>query len=279
MKRKNLLTGMLMSLCGFALAGIPLLSPSPALAQTPAKATGELALARQATVNGQPAVVGLTVFSRSRVKTAKQGAAAVNLGRQGRFELGSETELALHLTSGSVGGELATGRLLANLPAGVKLSVNTPKSLVITDGNQATTLMIEAAGENVLVVAHRGAAIVASGGKSERVVAGEEVAVNTARSAYSDGWRHRRLLAAGVAGSGVVAGLLTAPTSVVGPVVTATQSAAQSPSFATLLNAGINYSITRLALRDRDPDQFFSTTITCRDHDNVFCQRRSGTTP
>jgi hypothetical protein len=275
--QKNILIGMLMSLCSIALASISILSPSLALAQTSPRTAGELVLARQATVNGQPAVVGLTVFSNSRIKTAKQGAAAINLGRQGRFVLGPETEMALHLTSGSVGGELATGRLLVNVPAGIKLLISTRKSQVITEGNQATGLTIEAAGDYLLVESLRGAAIVASGGKSERVAAGEEVAVNTARSAQSDGWKHRRV--AVTSATGTFISVLTAPATVVKPVVSTTLSAAQSSGFATLLNAGISYSIVRLAGRDRDPEQFFITSISCRDHDSVFCQRRSSVSP
>jgi hypothetical protein len=294
-RQKNLWIETLVGACGVALAGLSMLAPNPALAQSSQaapKATGELVLTRQATVDGQPGVAGVTVFGGSRIKTAKQGAASVSLGRQGRIELGSDTEMALRLTSGAVGGELTKGRLLINVPPGVKLSINTGaadsgRGLVITDGAQATILSVEAVADNLSVVARRGAAIVAAGGKTERVTAGEEIAINTARAARSGDWR-RRAVSAGGAGSavaGAVAGS-SGPAGVAGVAgatgaisyATPPAAAAQGASFSSLVNAGVNYSITRLT-RSRDPEQFFSTTVTCKDHDSILCQRRSGVTP
>lgn len=279
MKWHNILkAGPLSQVCGLVIGAAICASSITATAQTTPKATGELTMGRSATVNGQPATAGLTVFNANRVKTAKQGLAALNLGKQGRIELGPETDLSLRLGQGIIGGQMTSGRMLVNVPAGVGLSVSTGKSTVLTEGKLASTVVIETAGENVRVVAHRGEAMIVTDGKSERISSGEEVALNAGRVEAS---QHRRIAVGGAAaGAGVVAGVLSAAGGAAAPAVPAAASAAvQTSSFSGLLGAGIAYSAAQIGggvnNQFRDPDSFFSVNPTCRDANSILCRRRS----
>jgi hypothetical protein len=280
MKWHNILTtGPLSHLCGLVIGAALCASSITATAQTTSKVTGELTMGRSATVNGQPATAGLTLFNNNRVKTAKQGLAALNLGKQGRIELGADTDLSLRLTPGMIGGQMTSGRMLVNIPAGVGLAVSTGKSTVLTDGKLASTVLIETTAENVRVVAHRGEAMVATGGKSERVTAGEEVSLN---DGGREGFKHRRAVIGGTAaGAGVVAGVLTAAGSAAAPA--AASAAAQTSTFSGLLTAGVRYSAAQVGggvnNQFRDPDSFFSINPTCRDSSSILCRRRSPVKP
>lgn len=249
-----------------------LLAPTVALAQT--KAAGELLLARQTTLNGTAAVSGVTIFSNNRVKTTAGGAAIINLGKIGRIELDAKTELALRFSAATVGGELLSGRATMSVPAGVALALTTAKGVITSDGKQASILTVEVMGETARVVARLGAAQINTGGKVERVLTGDELTLGP--SSRGAGWQRQQLAlmgAAGVGGAIAAAGAAGAQRAV--PIV---QSA---PAFTRLVNASLNYSIQRLTSQNvvRDPEIFFDPTITCRDHDNFLCRRRSGVNP
>src|SRR5262245_7625357 len=126
--------------CQLAAACIVLLScllaPGSTLAQTAPKMAGELVSARGATLNNVGAISGLTVFSGSKMKTSSGGTATIALGKSGRFELGSDTEMILSFSSNSVGGELLNGRTVVSVPAGVSVSVMTPEGRIASDGKQ-----------------------------------------------------------------------------------------------------------------------------------------------
>jgi hypothetical protein len=266
---KRILLDILRSYGGLALVGAAVLYADQALAQVSPKAAGELVMAKEVTINGQPAVAGLTLFSNSRLKTAMQGAAAVNLGRQGRFELGPKTEMALRLSSGAVGGDLTAGNLQVNVPANVKLSIDTGKGVISTDGTQATSLTIESAGETLRVRMKRGEAIVAANGKSGRVCANEELSIDRGRDARSNGWS-RRMLGTGLAGSAAAAG----SSMIVGASAT---SPGRISGLPTLINSGINSSISGSTLRQANLRGISSSSVSCRNFANVACKLQNST--
>ena len=260
--RKLSLVGCLLA-CGFLSAG-------SAGAQSAAKAAGELVSANQVTINGSSAISGMTVFNDNRIKVAERGAAIVNLGKLGRLELGARTDLALRFSAGNLGGALHTGRVVVSAPAGVMVSVSTAKGLVTADGQQATVLAIEVDGAQARVITHRGKASVASGNGIERVEEGEEIA----QEPRGGGWRHRRLITTGAAGAAGIGGAGQLASQTVNHTAGATSQTAST--FAGLLNASVQSSIQLVvARRDRDPEQFFETTISCRDHDSSRCTKKS----
>lgn len=272
--------GIFLCLLVFGISG--LLAASPAMAQTSLKSAGEVASASQVSINGRSVVAGLTIFSDSRIRTARQGKATINLGNLGRLELGPETDLMLKFSPGAIGGELLGGRVMLSASSRVSVSLTTAKTLITTDGKSATVVTVEMTNDADRVAAHLGEVRVASPGKTERVVAGEEIAFSKQQPAA--GWQHRKLLAAGaglLGTGGLIASTQVGQAATPGAIAATTASAKSlSAPLTTLINAGFNYSLANLVYGfSRDPEVFFSTTITCRDHDNVFCKRRSITTP
>jgi hypothetical protein len=62
------------------------------------------------TINGTSAISGATVFSESRIRTAANSSAIINLGRMGRLQLGPESEMTVRFSDGALGGSLTAGR-------------------------------------------------------------------------------------------------------------------------------------------------------------------------
>jgi hypothetical protein len=154
-----------------------------ALAQSaPAKSAGELSVVGAATINGTPAISGATVFSDSRIKTSRNGAATINLGKSGRVELGPDSEMTLRFSDGMVGGNLVAGRAVVSAPAGVAVSVATNDGVAASDGRQPSSLTVDVSCGNTRVASSRSEARVTAGSKVETVAAGQEVAVGTQAS-------------------------------------------------------------------------------------------------
>src|SRR5262245_16377047 len=126
--------GNLMKVIGF-IAFLTLMA-SPAWAQSSSKAKGEVVTASQTKINGFSAISGMTVFSNNRIRTGRQGAAVINLGRLGRIEFGAETDMTLRLSGASIGGELRSSRVVVSARAGIAIAIHTAKSMVTTDGRQ-----------------------------------------------------------------------------------------------------------------------------------------------
>jgi hypothetical protein len=231
-------------------------------AQTSWRASGEIASASQATINGSSAISGMTVFNNNRIRTDRQGAVIMNLGRLGRIEFGAETDMTVQFSTESIGGDLHSGRLVVSTRTGTAIAVNTSKGLVTSDGQQPAVLTMDVNSKHARIVAHLGEASLISSNKVERVAKGEALELSR------DGWQRTRMPPPN---STQVSGN-------VARAVTATTSRSNS-SLAGLLNSAINYSIDRVFYSYRDAEQFFDSTITCRDHDNIICTRWGGVTP
>lgn len=248
--RKNVIHS---SLRVVSLIAFGLLMSDLSYAQSSPKPVGEIASASRTTINGSSVISGMTVFSKNRIRTDKEGAAIINLGKHGRIEISSETDMTLRFAEGSIGGDLHSRRLVISAQAGVALAINTARGLVTTDGKQPAVLTIDVDNNRSLVIAHRGEARVISGSKVERVAAvgasGATSITNTARAAS---FANNRI----------------------------TTSTSSLPS---LFNAGVNYSIDQVSGAGRGVTQPFETTITCRDRwfDRWFdrCDKKSEKKP
>jgi hypothetical protein len=242
-------------------------------AQAISKAAGELVSAGQATINGSSAISGLTVFSNNRIRTAQEGAAVVNFGKYGRLRLGADTDFTLRFSSAQIGGELHTGRAVVSAPLGVALSVSTARGVVTSDGRQSTALTIEIDSKHARVIAHRGEARLVSGVIVERIEEGDEIVLEPSLGRWQHGLvatgsQEPRNFANGSRPAGWVGGPRTATSRELIPTIT------------ELINAGINYSMGQLmAGKDRNTDQFYNTTITCRNHYTTQCRRRGRFSP
>jgi hypothetical protein len=278
MKENMYLTSKPATLFGLLALGAMLVFAAPsAMAQTSLKLAGELTSASQVLLNGKPAAAGLTLFSNSRIKTAKHGKATINLGKLGRLELGPETDLTLKFSQVTMDGDLAGGRLMLSSSSGVRVSVMTAKGMVTSAGKTATVMTIEVLDDQARVAAHLGEVNVASAGKNDRIVAGEEIAL--VKQQQNTNWQHRKLAitTVGLAGTGGV----VAATRIGQASQAVIPAAVSSQSLAALLNAGVSYSLINLIYNQasRDPNIFFATNITCRDSDSPSCTRRSSTMP
>jgi hypothetical protein len=227
------------------------------------KAAGEIVSASQTTINGFSAISGATVFNDNRIKTGKQGAAIISLGRLGRLEFGSETDMTLRLSEAGIGGELRSNRVIVSARAGIAIAINTPDGVVTTDGRQPAVVTICVDGARARVTTHLGEARMVPIG--ENSMAG---VTELSQSPRGEGWR-RAGLAAGVIGAASIGPMA-------GHAAAATPNA---PTFTKLFKAGVNYSIDPKFDRGHGPGESFETSITCRDSDNKTCRKKSNYKP
>jgi hypothetical protein len=229
------------------------------------KATGEIVSASKTTVNGFSAISGATVFNNNRIKTGKEGAAVINLGRLGRIELGPDTDMTLRISEASIGGELRSSQMIVSAQKGVAIAVNSAEGVVTTDGREPAVLTIYLEGKQPRVIAHRGAAnVVTTGGK------GPEGGKELSQSRRGDG-PQRAGLAPGLAGAAGVS--QTA-------IYAATRGGGPTP-FSRLFKAGINYSVGSKSGGNGIPgsESSFDSSITCRNNNQPICHKKSSHSP
>jgi hypothetical protein len=225
MLRKMLSVVLMLSVGGFYTLGA-----TSVLAQT-AKAAGELSVVGSATINGTTAISGATVFSDSTVKTAKNGAVVVNLGKLGRIELGPESEMTFNFNDQTIGGKLVTGRAVVSAPAGVGVAVATADGIASSEGKQAVALTVDVSCGNTRVLSSRSDAKITSGSKVEAVAAGQEVAVGTQASQAP---RCTRLLTSSLAskmsGGALAALIIAGAGAAIAGIIAATQADNVTPT-------------------------------------------------
>jgi hypothetical protein len=222
--RKSLSVALMMTVsCFYSLVS------TSALAQTAAR-SGELVVAGSVMINGTQAISGATVFSESKIKTARSSGATINLGKIGRIQLGPESEMTLRFADGTIGGNLMAGRAVVSAPVGVAVSVATAEGIATADGKQPAALTVDVSCGNTRVASSRSAAKVTSGAKVEYVAAGSEVAVGQAQGAP----RCARLATTSMTDKlspGAIAALIIAGVGgAVGGIVAASQSDNVTPS-------------------------------------------------
>ncbi|HEX4948571.1 MAG TPA: hypothetical protein VFZ34_17990 [Blastocatellia bacterium] len=150
---------------------------SSAMAQVTLKQAGDLSVRGTVTLNGMNTASGATVFDGGRIKTGNNGAATVNLGKQGQIELGADSELVLKLEDGVIGGSLRAGRAVVSTQTGVGINILTADGLVATEGREAAILSVDVVCGNTRVTSTKSEAKITAGSRVEVVAAGQEVAV------------------------------------------------------------------------------------------------------
>ncbi len=141
--------------------------------------SGQLAFARQVTINGNNALSGQTVFSGNKLKVGGNGTAIVNLGKQGRMELGANSEMALFIAPENIGGTLMSGCMLVKASAGETVRINTPKGEISSVGSQSTSFFIGLKGNSINVYPNAGEIRVTTNGKTEVAKYGELLSLTT----------------------------------------------------------------------------------------------------
>ena len=214
-----------------AVGGFYTLVTGSALAQsarTTKRSAGELSVSGAVTINGTSAISGATVFSESRIRTAANSTAIINLGRMGRLQLGPESEMTVRFSDGALGGSLTAGRAVANAPVGVAVSIVTADGVAESKGGKAASLAVDVTCGNTRVMAGRGDATLTAGGRVETVAVGQEAAAGQAKGTCTR-------IATTSLGSGLSTGALAALIiagigGAVGGVIAAAQSDNVAPS-------------------------------------------------
>jgi hypothetical protein len=180
--RKMLSIGLMVAVGGFYTT-----VTSSALAQSQGgkRSAGELSVTGSVTINGTSAISGATVFSESRIRTASNSSAIINLGRLGRLQLGPESEMTVRFADGALGGNLTAGRAVANAPVGVAVSIVTSEGVAASNGSKSAALAVDVTCGNTRVLTARSEATLTSGTKVETIVPGKEVAVGQAKGTCS----------------------------------------------------------------------------------------------
>ncbi len=116
---------------------------SIAVIAAPTDAMGEITIIGNVTVNGQSVVSNSTLASGGTIVTGPNSSAIVNLGKNGRVEVLSDSSLTLKFTDNSIIGMLMAGKVRVSNAAGVATSVTTKNSTVIADSGQANTFGVD----------------------------------------------------------------------------------------------------------------------------------------
>jgi hypothetical protein len=227
------------------------------MAQSSLKATGEVVSANKTTINGFSAVSGATIFNNNRIRTGKDGAAIINLGRLGRIELGSETDLTLRISDSSIGGELRSSQIVVSARAGIAIGVNTAEGLVTSDGREPAIFTIYVDGKRPRVITHLGVAnVVTTGGNSQSP---EKEISKSPRGAGQK--------------AASTAALAISPTNLRQMGV---RAAFATPTFASLFKAGVDRSIgPKVDNRAPGYNKPFETSITCGASHQRNCLTKS----
>jgi len=116
---------------------------SMAVIAAPSDVMGEITVTGQVTVNGQSVVSNATLTSGSVVTTGAAASAVINLGKNGRVEVLSDSSLTLNFADNSIVGMLASGKIRVSNAAGIATTITTRNSTIIADSGQANTFGID----------------------------------------------------------------------------------------------------------------------------------------
>jgi hypothetical protein len=104
---------------------------------------GEITTSGQVTVNGQSVATNSTLTSGSTIVTGTNSSATVNLGKNGRVEVLSNSSVTLKFTENTIIGMLVAGKVRVSNTAGVGTTVTTRNAMVIADTGQANTFGVD----------------------------------------------------------------------------------------------------------------------------------------
>lgn len=142
-----------------------------ALAATP-DIKGEITVTGQVTVNGSPAVSNSTVVSGSTIVTASNSTAVISLGKIGRIELASDSNITLKYTDNNMVGILSSGKARVSNGIGVATTITTKDAAIIADAGQANSFLVEIECSHTHVDTTSGLVTMRSGNSDKQIAAG-----------------------------------------------------------------------------------------------------------
>ncbi len=201
---------------------------SMAALAAPDDTMGEITVNGQVTVNGQNAVSSSTVTSGSTIVTGTNSTAAINLGKNNRVEILSDSTLTLKFTNNSVVAMLMAGKVRIANAAGVAATVTTRNATVIADAGQSNAFGVdvgcsdEARCTQTYVETSNGLVTLRSGSTDKQVAAGTDATFgNPSQTGCKPCLRPNSVPPVAVAGlgGGAIAALLLAAAGAVGAAV------------------------------------------------------------
>lgn len=189
---------------------------------------GEITVSGQVTVNGQNAVSSSTVTSGSTVVTGTNSTAAINLGKNNRVEILSDSTVTLKFTNNSIVGMLTAGKVRVTNVAGVAATITTRNATVIADAGQSNAFGVdvgcsdEARCTQTFVETTSGLVTLRSGSTDKQVAAGTDATFgNPSQTGCKPCLRPNSVPPVAVAGlgAGAIAALLLAAAGAVGAAV------------------------------------------------------------
>ena len=138
----------------------------------PNGATAEITVTGQVTLNGQAAVSNSTVISGSTVATATGSTATISIGKTGRVELSSDSNLTLQFTDSSITGVLSSGKVRVTNGAGVAATITSKDTVAIADASQSDTFVVEVECSHTHVDTVAGIVTMREGTNDKQIVAG-----------------------------------------------------------------------------------------------------------
>jgi hypothetical protein len=116
---------------------------SMAAIAAPNDVMSEITVTGQVSVNGQAVVSNSTLTSGNTIVTGANSSAVVNMGKNGRVEILSDSSLTLNFSDNSISGILTTGKVRVSNAAGIAATVTTKNSTVIADTSQANSFGVD----------------------------------------------------------------------------------------------------------------------------------------
>lgn len=186
----------------------------------PKDVTGEITVSGQVTVNGQSAVSNSTILSGSTITTGSDSSATVSLGKNGRVEVGANSNITLRFSDNSIVGMLNEGKARVSNAAGVATTFTTKHATVVADAGQADSFTVEVECSHTHVDTTTGVVTLREGTSDKQVVAGTSASAgnleqtgcqpclrpDSAPPVRVAGWPWLLLAAAGVAGAAILLG-------------------------------------------------------------------------
>jgi len=138
----------------------------------PYGSTADISVTGNVTVNGQAAVSNSTIVSGSSIVTGADSSATISLGKIGRVELMSDSNLTLQFSESSITGVINSGKVRVTNGAGVATSITSKDAVAIADAGQSDTFVVEVECSHTHVDTMAGIVTVREGTNDKQVVAG-----------------------------------------------------------------------------------------------------------
>ncbi len=135
--------------------------------------TGEIAAARDVSVNSLPAIVGQTFFSGSVIATPQSSFSTISLSNLSRLELRAETTLRLDFSASGLTASLDTGEARFLVPRDLSANITTINASLATDAREPAVFSV-AVEEGATTVSVQAGRVEMRAGESRRIVSAGE---------------------------------------------------------------------------------------------------------